>query len=472
MSLCPILKFGDPKLKRWTDRAPGFDAAIAQTVADTIADLRARGRDAVLDQVRRFDAPALSELLASETEIFKAEVSEAHREAIRGAIERVRDFHEVQLEVITSDWEEMELGWAWRTSATEQPLTKDNMPKVKIGPFSVPAAVDGFLADGTIESGMLGQRLLPLQRVGVYVPGGKASYPSSVIMNVIPPQVARVSDIVVATPPREDGSIDPAVLVACHELGIKQVLKAGGAAAIAAMALGFDGFPRVDKIVGPGNKYVNEAKRQLWGVVGLDTYAGPSEVCVLAGPDCDPLAAAADWLAQIEHSEDNVGVLIAFSEKQAQDILKSAEVQIFSAPRAETLRAALRNEGVVVICESMSQAVEFINQFAPEHLSLLSEQAGALVGEIRNAGCVALGAYTAQSAGDFASGPSHTLPTAGAARFASPVNVQDFLKFQSVSQLEKADLADLFPIIEAFGEMEGFPAHAQSARVRLQQSQE
>lgn len=468
MSLCEVLRYGDPRLARWTNRAPAFDGAIQNAVMNIIAEVRAKGAEAVLEQVRRFDAPMLSSIFATEAEIFKAEISEPHVEAIRAAIERVRDFHEVQLDVITSDWEEMDLGWAWRTSATEQPLTRENIPTMKVGPFNVPTAPAGGLsADGTIESGMLGQRLIPLRRVGVYVPGGKASYPSSVIMNVVPAQVAKVEEVIVATPPRQDGSIDTAVLVACRELGVKTVLKAGGAVAIAALALGLDRFPRVDKIVGPGNKYVNEAKRQLWGSVGLDTYAGPSEVCVLAGPDADALVAAADWLTQIEHSEDNVGVMIVFSDDQAKEVLKSAEVQVFASSRGGILRKALKDEGLVLIVKSVEEAVEFINDFAPEHLSILTENADAFVGLIRNAGCVALGPFTAQSAGDFASGPSHTLPTAGAARFASPVNVQDFLKFQSISQLEKADLAELWPIIEAFGEMEGFPGHAQGAKVRL-----
>jgi histidinol dehydrogenase len=467
MSLCPIIKYGDPRLAKWTERAPAFDVGITRAVSQIIDEVLTKGIDAVREQVRKFDAPGIENLFATEAEIFKAEVSDEHLAAIRAAIERVRDFHEVQLDVLVSDWEEMDLGWAWRTSATERKLTKENMPTVKVGPFNMPAAVGGVTPDGTIESGMLGQRLIPLRRVGVYVPGGKASYPSSVIMNVIPAQVARVEEIVVATPPRKDGTLDPAVLVACRELGITRILKAGGPSAIAALAFGFEGFARVDKIVGPGSKYVNEAKRQLWGTVGLDSYAGPSEVCVLAGPDCDPLAAAADWLTQVEHSEDNIGVVVCFSDEMAQNILKSAEIQIFAAPRREILRTALSNEGVIVVAETLDEAVTFVNDFAPEHLSILTENADAIVGAIRNAGCIALGAFTPQSAGDFASGPSHTLPTAGAARFAGPLNVQDFLKFQSISQLEKEDLEELLPIIEAFGEMEGFPAHAMGAKVRL-----
>lgn len=462
MSICPTFQFGDSKLDRWLNRAPAFDPAIITTVTEIIQQVRQNGAEAVLANARQFDAPNLENLFVSEKEIWAAEIPEHQAEAIRTAITRVREFHEVQLGVITTDWEELERGWGWRTSATEREASAEAQT-VKVGPFSIPNPQ----ASGTIESGMLGQRLLPLERVGVYVPGGKANYPSSVIMNVVPAQIAKVSEIIVATPPQNDGSIHPAILFTCRELGIKNILKCGGAAAIAAMALGMDGLPRVDKIVGPGNKYVNEAKRQLWGSVGLDTYAGPSEVCVWALEDADPLFAAADWLTQIEHSEDNVGIVVAMSDKMAKDIIASADIQSLAAPRRETLRRALATEGCVVVVENAEQAAEIINRFAPEHLSIIGSQAEGHVSSIQNAGCIALGYHTPQSAGDYVSGPSHTLPTAGAARFGSPVNVQDFLKFSSLSMLERDDLEMLASVIEAFGEMEGFPTHAQGASIRL-----
>ncbi len=463
MSICPTFRFGDPKLDRWLNRAPEFDPEIIVAVAEIVRQVRERGSEAVLENARSFDAPEMSDLFVSEKEILAAEIPEHQAAAIRTSIERVREFHQVQLDVITNDWEELERGWGWRTSATEREVTADNAPAVQLGPFKIPAPQVG----STIESGMLGQRLLPLESVGIYVPGGKAYYPSSVIMNAVPAQIAKVTDIVVATPPRRDGSIHPAILFTCRELGIKRILKCGGAAAIAAMAHGIDGLGRVDKIVGPGNKYVNEAKRQLWGAVGLDTYAGPSEVCVWALEDADPLFAAADWLTQIEHSEDNVGVVVAMSDKMAKDIIASADIQSLAAPRRETLRRALSHESCVVVVENADQAAEVINRFAPEHLSIIGAQAEGHVSRIQNAGCIAIGSFTPQSAGDYVSGPSHTLPTAGAARFGSPVNVQDFLRFSSLSMLEKEDLAMLAPVIEAFGEMEGFPTHAQGATIRL-----
>lgn len=470
MSLCPILSPSDPAFQRWQNRRPAFDPQITATVAQIIDDVQKRGAEAVLEAVRQYDAPNLSSLFVTEQEIEKASVSEEHHDAIKQAIERVTDFHEVQLGVITSDWEELAHGWGWRTAATERPGTEDDRQipdAIEFGKFKFKVPANAVPIPETVESGMLGQRLLPMQRVGIYVPGGKASYPSSVIMNAVPAKVAKVPEIVIATPPHSSGSVSPAVLVAAREIGITKILKAGGAQAIAAMALGIDGLERVDKIAGPGSKWVNEAKRQLWGSVGLDAYAGPSEVCVFADKDANPKFAAADLLSQIEHAEDNCAMLVCFSEEQANQILEEAADQMAFVDRRETLRKALTDESCVVIVTDYEEAAEVINAFAPEHLALHSAQAEQIVTLVRNAGCIGLGGCTAQSAGDFASGPSHTLPTSGAARFAGPVSVQDFLRLQSLTQLEKGDLKALQPIIQAFGEMEGFPAHANAASIRL-----
>ncbi len=470
MNLCPILRPNDPAFQRWQNRRPSFDAGITATVAQIIDDVQKRGAEAVLEAVRQHDAPSATSLFVSERELEEASVSEEHHSAIKEAIERVTDFHEVQLGVITNDWEELSFGWGWRTAATERPGTEEDRQvpdSIEFGKFKFKVPANAVPIPETVESGMLGQRLLPMSRVGIYVPGGKASYPSSVIMNAVPAKVARVEEIVIATPPSPNGSISSAVLVAARELGITTILKAGGAQAIAAMALGIDGLPRVDKIAGPGSKWVNEAKRQLWGSVGLDAYAGPSEVCVLADADADPKFAAADLLTQIEHAEDNCAMLVCFSEEQAEEILKQAAEQIAFGERRDTLRKALADESCAVVVKDYEEAAAVINAFAPEHLAIHSGKAEEIVTLIRNAGCIGLGSYTAQSAGDFASGPSHTLPTAGAARFAGPVNVQDFLRFQSLTQLEKGDLKTLQPIIAAFGEMEGFPTHAKGASLRL-----
>jgi histidinol dehydrogenase len=468
LSLCPTFKANDAGLKKWFDRSPKADLELTATVAAIVADVAARGADAVLESVRKFDAPGASSLFVSNYDLEAAKVSDEELEAIKTTIERVTEFHETQLEVLTSDWEDLSFGWGWQTSAVERPATDADKPEpqqVSIGKFKFDVPDQQPMPD-TIESGMLGQRMLPIDRVGIYVPGGKASYPSSVIMNVIPAKAAQVGEVVIATPPRKDGSIDPAVLVAARECGVSKILKAGGASAIAAMALGVKGLTKVDKIAGPGNKFVNEAKRQLWGRVGLDGCAGPSEVCVLAMPEADPVWAAADLLTQIEHSEDNCAVLIALSDEHLKKIFDSAKVQIDNAERRDILLKALQNESCAVVVDTVEEAAQVINQFAPEHLAVLADNPGEIVPLIRNAGCIAMGHHTPQSAGDFVSGPSHTLPTSGAARFDSPVNVLDFVKLQSLSMLEPADLEFLKPTIERFAKMEGLPAHGRGASVR------
>lgn len=465
MSILPVLKLDDPKLKSFLKRRPAFDAEASALVAKIIQDVEARGEAAVLEMVQTYDAPNLSDLWVSAEELDQAKVSAEHWAAMRHAIERIQEFHETQLGVITEGWEELDLGWGWRTTAVEHELGL-KPPTMEIGPFKIPMP-DQAPQEASEGSGMLGQRLIPIQRVGVYVPGGKASYPSSVLMNVIPAQVAGVEEIIVATPPSQYGKVPDAVLVACRELGITQIMKAGGAAAVAAMAVGISGREPVDLLVGPGSTWVTEAKRQLWGRVGLTAYAGPSEVCVCALPGCDSVAAAADLLAQLEHSDDNSGLLIAFSDSQMKEILDSLGVMLGVAPKRELLRGALANHSAGCVVENIEEAAQIINSYAPEHLALLGDDPSEILPMIRNAGCIALGTHTPQSAGDFVSGPSHTLPTSGAARFGSPLNVQDFLKFQNMSALEPRDLKVLDPVIQAFAEMEGFPAHGQASLVRL-----
>ncbi len=465
MSILPTFKQDDPKFRTFLKRRPAVNAEASALVAKIIQDVEERGEAAVLENVRSYDAPGIADLWVTAQELEEAKVSPEHWAAMRHAIERIREFHETQLGVITEGWEELDLGWGWRTTAVEHEL-ESKPPTMDIGPFKIPMPEQAPL-EASEGSGMLGQRLIPIQRVGVYVPGGKASYPSSVLMNVIPALAAGVEEIIVATPPDQYGKVPAAVLVACRELGITQVLKAGGAAAVAAMAIGISGREAVDLVVGPGSTWVTEAKRQLWGRVGLTAYAGPSEVCVCALPRCDSVAAAADLLAQLEHSDDNSGLLIAFSEAQLKEILDSMAVMIGVAPRRELLRGALTNHSAGCVAGSLEEAAQIINSFAPEHLALLGDDPSEILPLIRNAGCIALGAHTPQSAGDFVSGPSHTLPTSGAARFGSPLNVQDFLKFQNMSALEARDLKVLDPVIQAFAELEGFPAHGQASTVRL-----
>lgn len=438
--LMPTLPFGDPALSRWFHRSPVVSAEVARVVTRILDEVRAHGADAVRENVRHFDAPNLESIWVTSEEIDAAEIGEDDLAALRLAIERVRDFHEVQLGVVTHDYESMDPapGWFWRTDVTDDP-----------------------------ETGFEGQRLLPVARVGVYVPGGRAAYPSSVLMNVIPAQVAGVAEIVVASPPARDGRLADAVLVACRELGITRIIKAGGAAAVGALALGFADFPRVDVIVGPGNVYVNEAKRQVWGGVGLDGYAGPSEVAVLVDGSVDARFSAADLLTQVEHAPDNVGMLIATSNGAADAVLGAAEAMLYGQTHEKTMRDALRDHGVVVRVESLDEAVDVLNRFAPEHASLHVHDAANVAIRVVNCAYLHLGAHSPQSAGDYLAGPSHTLPTAGAARFASPVNVSMFLKAQSLGMMSAADIGLLAPSVARLAELEGFPMHGRGASIRL-----
>jgi histidinol dehydrogenase len=463
VSLMPICRPGDPLLGRFRHRTPLLDGEAAAKVATIIADVSLRGEAAVLESSRAFDCPSLDSLWVSEEELNSAEIPPDDLAALELAIRRIQEFHDTQLGVITEGWDELDHGWAWRTSACERTV-RTEQEGISLGPFKVPVPEE--LKTKKVESGMLGQRLLPLRVAGVYVPGGKASYPSSVLMNVIPAQTAGVEKVIVATPAGPNGKVSPAVLVACRLLGVSDVMKAGGASAAAALAVGISGRPRADILVGPGSIWVNEAKRQLWGSVGLTAYAGPSEVCVALFPGFDPLLAAADLLTQVEHSEDNMGFLVGFSEEDIRGVLDAARVMVDSSARRQSLLTALKDWSCAVICSSEEEAYGVINDFAPEHLALHGEVPAEALASLYTAGCIAIGSWTAQSAGDYISGPSHTLPTGGAARFGSPVNVQDFLRFQTVTLLEKEDIAELSPSIGRLASMEGFPLHALGAQVR------
>ncbi len=445
MSLCRIVDCAKESSERFlAERKIESETSVRETVEAILRDVRVRGDAAVLEIARRFDAPDLQTLKVSSGEIDTAvdALPKAHLAALELAARRIREFHEAQLAALTRGWSKIPGGWGWSIDAeTGHPCT-----------YGV--------------SGSEGQRWLPLARVGGYVPGGKASYPSSVLMNLIPAQVAGVQDLCFASPARPDGTLPPSVLAAAHIAGVREIYKIGGAAAITAMALGTETIQSVQKIVGPGNAYVNEAKRQLWGQVGLDQYAGPSEVCVLIDETANPEWAAADWLTQVEHSEDNAGFLIALSREALQRTIEAAERQIEDAPRGAVLQEALRRYGAAFLCTSMEEACTLVDALAPEHLTLMVERPEDALARIRNSGCILVGDYTPQSAGDFVSGPSHTLPTATGARFGSPLNVLDFLKVQSIGRLSEANLRHLTLTIEAFGEMEGFPAHARGATIR------
>ena len=430
------------------------EEGIGEAVASIIADVRQRGDAALLQNARRFDAPGLTSLQVTAEELEGAALPRLSFEAIRTALLRVRHFHITQLEVLlggTFDFSPHHISDALELRAKRTPIAA----KWAIGrrPSAIP-----FRSPVSREFG-IGQIVRSMDAAGIYVPGGGASYPSSVIMNAVPAAVAMVPRIAVTTPATPDGTLSDAVLVALRETGVDEAYKVGGAAAIAGLALGTETIARVDKIAGPGNRWVNEAKRQLWGTVGLDGYAGPSEVLVIADATARPEIAAVDLLTQIEHAPDNAAFLVGIGPGVVDAVLAEAERVIRQAPRAAILREALRNRSIAIEARDLPEALAIANAVACEHVSLAIEHPERALKELRHAGCVLLGEFSPEAAGDYVAGPSHTLPTGGAARWQSPVSAFDFLRFQSVIGLNEEELRDLAPAIEAMGEMERLPLH-------------
>ncbi len=321
--------------------------------------------------------------------------------------------------------------------------------------------------DGTI----LGQKITPIERSGVYVPGGKAAYPSSVLMNVLPAKVAGVSRIIMTTPPGPDGKVNPGTLVAAHIAGVDEIYKAGGAQAIAAMAFGTESIPRVDKITGPGNIFVALAKKACFGYVSVDSIAGPSEILILADESANPKFVAADLLSQAEHDEMASAILITTSRALAEQVSQEAEAYAEKLSRKEIIKASLDNYGYILIAENMDQAIEAANEIASEHLEILTINPFETMTKIKNAGAVFLGEYSSEPLGDYFAGPNHILPTNGTARFFSPLNVDDFLKKTSIISYSKDALARVHNEIELFAQKEGLTAHANSIKVRFEDIQ-
>jgi histidinol dehydrogenase len=314
---------------------------------------------------------------------------------------------------------------------------------------------------------LLGMRNIPIDRVGVYVPGGTAVYPSSVLMNVIPAKVAGVKDIIMVTPPSKNGSVDPHILVAAAEVGVGNIFKVGGAQAIAALAFGTESIPRVDKIVGPGNTYVTIAKKYVFGAVGIDKLAGPSDIVIIADEDSEPEYIAADMLSQLEHDTESSAILISTSMDVAKKTLKELAKQIKKLSRAKIAKAALENNSCIFVVENNRKAVEISNRIAPEHLEILASPPQGLLEKARNAGAVFLGPHSPVVVGDYLAGTNHVLPTNGSARFASPLSVYDFIKKQSFIGYTKPALKAILEDIKVFTKVEGLDAHARSAEIRF-----
>lgn len=318
--------------------------------------------------------------------------------------------------------------------------------------------------DGTI----LGQKITPIERSGVYVPGGKAAYPSSVLMNVLPAKVAGVSRIIMTTPPGADGKVNPGTLVAAHIAGVDEIYKAGGAQAIAAMAFGTESIPRVDKITGPGNIFVALAKKACFGYVSVDSIAGPSEILILADESANPKFIAADLLSQAEHDEMASAILITTSRPLSEQVSREAGAFTEKLSRKDIIKASLDNYGYILIAENMDQAIEAANEIASEHLEILTVNPFETMTKIKNAGAIFLGEYSSEPLGDYFAGPNHILPTNGTARFFSPLNVDDFMKKTSIISYSRDALFNVHKEIELFAQKESLTAHANSVKVRFE----
>jgi len=314
------------------------------------------------------------------------------------------------------------------------------------------------------QDALLGLRVIPLDKVGIYVPGGRAAYPSTVLMNAIPAKVAGVRQIVMVSPP----PIHPAILVAAAEVGIKEIYQVGGAQAIAALAHGTESIPKVDKIVGPGNVYVALAKKLLYGVVGIESVAGPSDILIIADEGAEAEFIAADMLSQAEHDPESSAVLVTDSRKLAEEVIKQIEKQKGKLSRKEIIEASLGEGGAVLLVPDLKEGVEIINQFAPEHLEILASNPQRILEKVKNAGAVFMGPYSPVAAGDYAAGPNHVLPTFGAARFSSPLGVYDFIKYQSIVGYTKPALQKIREAAEVLARMEGLDAHARSIEIRFE----
>ena len=400
---------------------------VEEVVDAIIADVRARGDAALRDYALRFDGARLEELEVSAQEMDQAlaDADPYFLDTLRMAAANIEAFHRRQL----------------RDSfvMTEQ--------------------------DGVI----LGQKYTPVERAGVYVPGGTAAYPSTVLMDVIPARVAGVPEIVMTTPAGRDGRVDPAILAAASVAGVTRIFKAGGAQAVAALAYGTESVPAVDKIVGPGNIYVATAKRKVYGKVGIDMIAGPSEILVLADDGCSPAWVAADLLSQAEHDRLASPVLVTDSEALALAVQAEVEAQLDALPRRDIARASVETGGKIILCGSLDQAVDVCNIIAPEHLELCVEDPFALLGRIKNAGSIFLGRNVPEALGDYFAGPNHTLPTSGTARFSSPLGVDDFVKRSSFIYYTREALGRVKDRIAGFAEAEGLHAHARSVTIRYEE---
>ena len=375
-----------------------------------------------------------------------------------------KEFDKIELTHQTVQVTEEEIKYAY--TQVEQNLIKVIQKAAKrIKQFHEKQKLNSWLEPS--ENGeMMGQLIRPLEKVGIYVPGGKASYPSSVLMNAIPASVAGVSEIIMVTPAKKDGRVTPTTLVAAKEAGVTKIYKVGGAQAIAALAYGSTCIPKVDKICGPGNIYVALAKKSVYGQVNIDSVAGPSEILVIADDTANPVYVAADMLSQAEHDEMASAMLVTDSQILAEAVQKELQRQTALLPRKEIIEKSLKNYGLIVIAKDMQQACALGNIIAPEHMEICTKEPFSLLPKIKNAGAIFLGEYTPEPLGDYMAGPNHVLPTGGTARFFSPLSIDDFIKKSSILSFSKEALLELAEDIVTFAQAEGLTAHANAVKVR------
>lgn len=409
-------------------RSPNNYGQYEQGVTEILANVKANGDQALFEYTKKFDQ---ADLNAGNIKVTDAEIEEAYAlvdpklvEIIRKSLANIRTYHEKQRQT------------SWF----------DSKP------------------DGTI----LGQKVTALHRVGVYVPGGKAAYPSSVLMNIVPAKVAGVDEIVMVTPPGKDGKVTPNTLVAAHEAGADVIYKVGGAQAIAALAYGTESIPKVDKIVGPGNIYVALAKKAVYGYVSIDAIAGPSEILVIADETANPRFVAADLLSQAEHDELASAILVTTSEELARKVSDEVDGFLKELSRSEIIRKSLDNYGYILVADTMDDVIDIANEIASEHLEIQTKNPYDVMTKVRNAGAIFIGEYASEPLGDYFAGPNHVLPTNGTAKFFSPLSVDDFIKKSSIIGYSEEALRDIHKDIEAFAEAEQLTAHANSIKVRFE----
>ncbi|MBQ8214802.1 MAG: histidinol dehydrogenase [Clostridia bacterium] len=420
-----IMKYGEvPASEVFARAVPAVN--VADVVADIIENVKTGGDKAVLEYCARFDGATLESLQVSPEEMDEAvaQVSEEFFEVLSLAAENIRAFHEKQVR-------------------------------------------NGFILNNR-RGIVMGQKVIPVDRAGLYVPGGTAAYPSTVLMDAIPAKIAGVGEVVMVSPPNKEGKINPVILAAARVAGVDKIFKVGGAQAIAALAYGTESIPRVDKIVGPGNAFVAEAKKQVYGQVSIDMIAGPSEILIVADGKSNPRHVAADLLSQAEHDKLASAVLVTDSYELAQDVSREIERQIPLLERKEIARASIDSNGKIIVADDLMKAIDISNEIAPEHLELCVDNPFDYLDAIRHAGSIFMGRNCPEALGDYLAGPNHTLPTGGTARFSSPLSVDDFVKKTQYTYFTADSLAKVADKVALFATKEGLTAHAKSATVRTE----